>query len=344
MISPSVFRHVLEPVSSSWRSIMSMVPEFWTDLIIVVDIDKPFFPSDVQSFLEWSRTLPLHIFVTRRPGSRMPSAEEEKSFMAPLISILAPQLYRCQSFYFYAIHSPSLPLLGRDLCCAAPKLRRLKLESHVDIGGDSISVGDWCSLTCPGLTVLALNGQNIVNLASRDPGWFNTMERLRWLTISCLAPRPERVGQQLSVYQVSRMLFTGPFSLYQLTMKDVYLEHDLMSRRVPEGTLNITFMSLVNIKDSLIEALFRSTSLSVQHMHIIGCSLQSVRSIPGRERLTLEHIKSDIRDFEPLWSWMGQKLSIKDCPDIWDQDVRAASVPELLWTKLDNWKLPNNAF
>lgn len=337
IISPSLFPRAVESVCSSWRSVMSMVPQFWTNLVLVLDIDRPFSLPDVQYFLEFSGTLILDIVVTRQPDSRLPSAEEEKTFMKPLIKLLAPHFHRCLSFHFYTIYSDSLPLLGRDLCCAAPHLRVLKLECHIDNGGDQTSAGDWCSLFSPSLTGLVINGQNIINVASCDPAWFKTIEKLQCLIIVCLASRPERPSQRLTVYQVVRMLDTAKFTLFYLRIKDVHLEHDLMSQRAAVGSLiTASVIHLENLKDTLIEALFSSATLHVNHLCITDCSLDAVRSIPTQGCLALKQIKSDLHDFEPLRTWLGGCLRITNCRNIDNHSVTSTEllVRERLWEKL----------
>ena len=96
----------------------------------------------------------------------------------------------------------------------------------------------------------------MINMVSHDPGWFKRMSKLSSLTISCLASRPERVGQRLSVYLVVRILDSA--SLDYVRIKDVYLEHDVMSRRPPIGYLPSQSVHLENLKATLVEALFHS--------------------------------------------------------------------------------------
>ncbi|KAH7887433.1 hypothetical protein F5I97DRAFT_1779895, partial [Phlebopus sp. FC_14] len=56
------FPYNLAFVSPRWRAIMSMVPQFWTRLVVALDPHSSTlteFPSHVQ----WSRDLPLDVHI-----------------------------------------------------------------------------------------------------------------------------------------------------------------------------------------------------------------------------------------------------------------------------------------
>ncbi|KAH7929398.1 hypothetical protein BV22DRAFT_135355 [Leucogyrophana mollusca] len=132
-LSPSYFPLALTRVCTAWRDIMSTVPEFWTRLVIFVDND-PTPLSQVESWLEWSRDLPLDILVTRRPDRFEEDDPDENDRVDCLIDVIYGDIERCQRLCFDVILASSLPPLDIFNHLVAPHLATFTLECRVDDG------------------------------------------------------------------------------------------------------------------------------------------------------------------------------------------------------------------
>ena len=127
LLSPSLFPYALAAVCSTWRDVMSLVPAFWTRVVILVD-SNPTTLSAVELQLQWSRALPLDITVTRRERSYTMDDLYEGKRVKAVMKLIGPHLPRCLSLRFDVIYSSSLPSLLKDFHGTAPLLKHLELE------------------------------------------------------------------------------------------------------------------------------------------------------------------------------------------------------------------------
>ncbi|KAH7919494.1 hypothetical protein BV22DRAFT_857612 [Leucogyrophana mollusca] len=215
LLSPSLFPYALASVCVAWRDAMSLVPEFWTRLVVVVDNPDSCvgikhlmhgckFTSglNLHYHLQWSRNLPLEVYIsTRHLDAHGTDADDERFrisenySVARIAHILAPHIHRCRILRFKVTHSSSLPLLRRCLRGnGAPRLQELVLESRIADRDDfesSSNDGDsgdqtW-SYPCPSLQALHLDGRNfrdVCMMTRVSSSWLAHLPRLHSLTIS----------------------------------------------------------------------------------------------------------------------------------------------------------------
>jgi hypothetical protein len=58
---------LLASVCTIWRDVMSLLPEFWTDILIHLD-SETFSIEDISAHLQWSRSLTIHVSITSKTG------------------------------------------------------------------------------------------------------------------------------------------------------------------------------------------------------------------------------------------------------------------------------------
>jgi hypothetical protein len=124
------FTYGLWSVCTTWRDIMSLVPQFWTRIIIFLD-SPTFSLADVRSHLEWSRDLLIDVTITKNKDHDLfAERESDENWRVRNVTVLLhPHIHRCQNISYNVIHSSSLPLLSTDLHGPIPHLKQLHLES-----------------------------------------------------------------------------------------------------------------------------------------------------------------------------------------------------------------------
>ncbi|KAF9464048.1 hypothetical protein BDZ94DRAFT_533745 [Collybia nuda] len=346
LTSAARFPNSLAHVCSAWRTIMSSVPSFWTDIVVIVNTSSPvpFSLPDIQSVLEWTRDLPLNISVTRRIDSPPLDSFNERKILVPLINIFSPQIHRCQSFAFYATHSSALPLIGRDINGSAPLLRELKLECEVDDGTMDI-IPDWSSFSCPSLFNLVINGSNFINITRHDPNWLTNLQDLRWVTFNRLKlPTQKDVSRShVSFLKFIEMLANEDLELEYLRIFDFNPGHYNLDSS-EELTIIILEISkrlvLEDLSDPFVHQFSRTISLYADELHISKCSLTAMEDIPFTENLKLEDI-SPAEDLSiSLRKWPGSVLTLSRCLGFNDRVLDMMGDPDVLHDFFDN--SPNN--
>jgi hypothetical protein len=105
--SPSLFAYAIATVCSHWRDIMSLVPEFWTHIVIPIDVDASTPPTTV---LLWSRNLPLNVTITRVDFAHDADVHHEQDQVMSVMKILVHSHgHRSRKPRFHVMFSASLP-------------------------------------------------------------------------------------------------------------------------------------------------------------------------------------------------------------------------------------------
>ncbi|KII95296.1 hypothetical protein PLICRDRAFT_209751 [Plicaturopsis crispa FD-325 SS-3] len=126
----NIFPYNLAAVCPKFRAILSTVPQYWTRLVI--DIGRDATPlSEVRSYLEWSKALPLEVTVLRRDGYAGTDALEANR-VAAVSRLLAPHFHRFKALEFRVLDPASLPTMGVEFQGTAPLLKQVKFTSVVD--------------------------------------------------------------------------------------------------------------------------------------------------------------------------------------------------------------------
>jgi hypothetical protein len=118
IMSSSLFPYAIASVCSLWKDVMSLVPDFWTRVVVLVD-SPSILPSVVIS---WSRDLPIDLIITRKDSEHSVDTQQERTqavsimktlvdphvFVSSLISLLDRQMFHWPSS-MYDLFPPSGP-------------------------------------------------------------------------------------------------------------------------------------------------------------------------------------------------------------------------------------------
>ncbi|KAL0954446.1 hypothetical protein HGRIS_003422 [Hohenbuehelia grisea] len=140
---------------------MSLVPKFWTRLVIFIDQD---YPAPLKDQLEWSKNLPFEILCTKRVPDVVHPMEGRN--IQACISDLAAHLSRCTNLFLIDIqYTSTLPSVITDLTADAASLQTLRLECREVDGRKSISTwsAELARFSCPSLSRLSLDGANFMS-------------------------------------------------------------------------------------------------------------------------------------------------------------------------------------
>jgi hypothetical protein len=159
-LSPTTsFPYNLALVCTTWLSILSTQPDFWTRVFITTNL-KPV--ASCKTLLAWSQNLPLDILISTASGSPQDESVEAGQLDA-LRKYIAPRWNGCSCINMVSNYISSLPSLGDifgDGDAEAPllvalRLRALHGEEH---GRRSLRASVPRRLLCPLLEQLEVDG------------------------------------------------------------------------------------------------------------------------------------------------------------------------------------------
>ncbi|KAH7930619.1 hypothetical protein BV22DRAFT_1191002 [Leucogyrophana mollusca] len=307
MLSPTLFPFSIASVCRYWQCLMSSVPIFWTRLVILVDSrHTPL--SLVKSYLEWSKDLPIDVFVTRRRTDQDENDTREKARVDAVMQHLLHHLHRLRSLRFNVMRRSSLPSLIAHFQGAAPKLRRLNLECKLDdrIGTGADTMAEW-NFSTPVLQELSLDGRNFCDVYVSNPGWFHQLQ-LRRFTLSRY--KPLSAYEAISLYSVLDAL-AAVRSIDSLTIKDMEFDQNAPRRRDIELYLNS--ITLEDLGGDVVSEIFHAVDTGAESTTIKRCSLASFQYVSGYH-LSLEDIDAEWDLTGVLREWSGRELYLYNCP------------------------------
>ncbi|KAH7904178.1 hypothetical protein BJ138DRAFT_955558 [Hygrophoropsis aurantiaca] len=319
--SPHMFPYALASVCTWWRDIMASTPEYWTRVISILDAPSPI---SVRSCFEWSRNLPLDVYVTRTPkrGWAEQDPQRERAQVGLVMDCLRPNIPRCTSIHFDVVHASSLPLLRADFHGEAPGLRWLELTSRLGDEAGSPRYGLDTTLpwrfSCPELTRLSLDG---VNFASA-PQLLDSVEYLSFLRVSHYKAS-RHTPWRLRAHDVCSAARDQP--LRTLIVRNI--EFDASGTHAPAasrllGVQLLAFHEMASNNDIMqtlacmgdewpVEIVFRKSRVGA-----LSCA------IPGNV-LHFRCIAADQDLSVPLTGWRGYTLHVFACPCFDDRLLRA---------------------
>jgi len=286
---------------------MSTVPAFWTRIVILIDTNPTPLPA-IQSYLEWSRDVPLHVAVMRKPGTLEDNDPGEKARVAAVMDLLGPHVHRWRSLLFDVIYSSSLPSLRRDFHGVASALKGLGLKCRVDdSGNDASNIVGHGAFRCPVLETLIIDCHNFVDSCMIDAQPFNHVEHIEIFQSS----RSEGADESLSLYAVLRTLQKF-LNLRSLTVSDV--KFDFASGSYPVSSFFVPdSLAFKDLSGELLAEFFLVTGARPYSTMITHCSITMFNNITSCD-LTLESIAADQDLTEFLGEWHGYCLDIQNCP------------------------------
>ncbi|KAH7908523.1 hypothetical protein BJ138DRAFT_1115784 [Hygrophoropsis aurantiaca] len=345
---PTLFPYALSSVCVAWRDTMALVPEFWTHLLVIVNLNASKrhymyqyrgcrFTSKFELFahLAWSRNLPLKVHVvTRYPTT--PGVDEqhatrilENRCITDIMQILAPHIHRCCALRFQVIYSSSLPILRQHLQRSTwpTRLKELILDCSVadydSFDAENTTIHEWHP--CPSLHTLHLDGRSFRDICSTSKAhnsWLTYLPCLHVLTIS-----HSRIP--ISIAEFFRVLSsrTSP-SIWTLKVQDVefYKDNDDAGSALYEFGFS---PELIDLKSSSLCCFFRALAESPTQVTLTRCSFASIGIIKASELFLREIIAEEDMDLaNALTPWQGHTLNIHSCPAFNDVFLRRMNPEE----------------
>ncbi|KAH7926739.1 hypothetical protein BV22DRAFT_1032606 [Leucogyrophana mollusca] len=308
--SDTLFPYALASVCTGWCAMLATKPEYWTQIAISVD-DQPTPLVKIQSYLEWSRELPLDILVARR-RNRYPERDPgEHARVAAVMEIISPHLHRCTRLRFDLLHNSSL--LTKTFRGAYPHLKSLRLTSRTgacDSGDIVDNEVDWepgWNFSCPNLTNLEISG-TIFGDAVRC-SWLQELPNLESLSLSQFGTAENR-GMRPSAREI---LAAIPRSISALTLEHVEL-HDTVVDRHSDHLSNVTTLALEDIDIGTLASFFLAINDHYFESVSITRSLIPPRTHINCYALILTNIPPDQDLRWLLKGWRGSSLHFRSCP------------------------------
>ncbi|KAL0960004.1 hypothetical protein HGRIS_011656 [Hohenbuehelia grisea] len=316
------FPYNLSSVCRTWQDVMSLVPEFWTRLVVYVDV--PWQPASLQEQLKWSKNLPFELILTKKnPDDNLKHPLEQRRTQSSVTTLMS-QINRCTSFSILHLQSSSsLPSIATDFTHPANNLQTLRLDCQRDDGNKSFarSITDAPDvLSCSKLSQLFVDGENFLSLCLHTPTWFDAVTHLS-------VAHYDRASRGAG-FSMTRFLATlsEMKQLSHLAIEDVDFGH--FGRAVKTELPNLKVLELVSQND--IDKLFDRMNIdyeeaeSLEELNIRFCELKcpSNSLLPNSDILCLEHVycpdASKQAIVRYLYDWGGGVAEIDDCPFVND--------------------------
>jgi F-box-like len=311
-------------VCTAWRDVMSLVPEFWTHIIIQIDSGL-FSLGDVWCHLNWSRNLLIDVHITHKTDLFKTRELEENTRVESITALLSPHVHRCRKIRYDVIHSSSHPLVSPDIYHTTPRLSELCLKSSAQ-GSGSPSAGVLRALPSavhtelcfPSLSKLTLDGWNFVNLCHSNPQWAQQADHYHTLSVTIAHFRPsESAGGRFSLHNCFQFL-SRIRHLVSLKLHDVEFDFELVTRmdNLPTNFLPLQYVMLSHLSSRLTAGILSYLGMDMKVLKIRCCPLDEVgnRTPPGYYALVLDNVPITQDIFQFLSSWQGASLQISDCP------------------------------
>ncbi|KAH7889423.1 hypothetical protein F5I97DRAFT_525194 [Phlebopus sp. FC_14] len=309
------FPFALASVCSTWRSALASVPKYWTHLVF--SINSPPTPlHHVKCFLAWSRPLPIHVLIARRPSTYEDCGCNEQETVKKIMQEVMSHISRCRSIRIDVRYSSSLPFLRVDFQGrAGPQLQALKLSCRLDDGGSSARSPFYSKLFAPHLRELHLDGRSFQGLCLSPSKWLSGLLGLKVLSVSCFHRNSWSDG--LDLYGLLGAIESCS-KLDDLTLRDLYF------RRNRPWTLesfisNLRFMHLEDLDGDVLVEIIKAADIMPERVTISRCSLPQ-----GCPPLMSDHVRFQTIDvsqnlMHPLSEWVGDALSVSHCPSFNDE-------------------------
>ncbi|GLB45683.1 hypothetical protein LshimejAT787_2600160 [Lyophyllum shimeji] len=355
LLSEDVFPHAPAAVCMSWRSILSTVPVFWTRVVMFTEAPGCYSLSYLNSQLEWSRNLPLDVFVvTRDRGESAVTPDAERARIREIMTTLAPHVQRFQSLCYELKFTSSLPRLASDFPDVMPCLTDLTLNAKVGNGPSAFLDGSKpINFPFPRLKDLAIDGWNFVDIFATSSWWSDTfLHDANSLSISHYRPTPDEKNDPFLL--ADALDFFAQFRSLSLSHLTFAQEIDLSSTHNPTPWMSPRTSLFLSHLSAPLTALLLEAHYT-RHLAIEHCPLTDVTVLEAGE-VTLRDIPDpgagdlyssrslsyDLRGLLPMWD--GDTLRIEACPGLDDRvlDVlRGTTINRTQAARVEGLNAPN---
>ncbi|KAL0945208.1 hypothetical protein HGRIS_000719 [Hohenbuehelia grisea] len=314
LTSPSLFPYAHISVCKTWRRAMTLVPAFWTRMVVFVDSEVD--QCSLVSQLEWAKGLPFHVHLVRHEPPLEVSASLEAQRVAAAMKVLKPHLFRCLKLDINVTHQSSLPSL-LDLPAGSYSFKNLSL--HCEVADQSISGHDTpdsngdTDLICDELNDLELDGHNFLMTIPR----MNTLQTVTSLSIAHFNPAGWTTCPLEDLLNVLPM-FTALESFSLIDFHSTPMDADFQGVVIDRYELSVVLKDLPGqvLADFLVHTTLSGTGMSLE---IDGCSLANIAGVilPDAMMLSFSNI-SNIEAVGPyleafIGSWEGMFLYLSSC-------------------------------
>ncbi|KAH7924629.1 hypothetical protein BV22DRAFT_1066444 [Leucogyrophana mollusca] len=315
LMSRSLFPFSVAAVSPAWRDISSLVPEFWTRVVIPVDRATV---SIVQSYLQWSRNLPIEVYIVSPSGI---DPEEERARMQVIMMLLSPHIHRCAAIRIQATWGSSLPVLKDHLLGLAQNLRVIRMSSKdISFPPDVLYQapgGAWLFYS-PALERLELDAQNFREACVDLYRWFRALPKMSSLKISGSRCRSAVQRDRVSLHDVLMLAsIARDLPSMRFEMKDVDFETDVIPSPFRYRPM-LTRLTLKGISHESIRSFFRAypQQFPPDVTFIERCSLGTDTRVEEYSSYFLNLIDLDGNEdlFYFLSGWGHLELTLRNCP------------------------------
>ncbi|RDB21872.1 hypothetical protein Hypma_011158 [Hypsizygus marmoreus] len=339
----TLFPYALSSVCTKWRDVMSLVPEFWTRIIIHTDAHD-FSPSFLRAHLQWSRDLAIDITVLQqRANSFRNSKLLENSRLREIIDIVGPHVRRCRTLRFYVTYTSSLPNIASDFYGTAPNLTNLRLQASIGDGfGTSFHTnGPAEQFIYPMLQYLAIDGWNFVHLFTHASEWLERVFQTDRGSFDILSishfeqdeseGRVTPGGRRFSLEEAWSYLSSAAIGLY---LEDLDFDCELPLELEGNPTLNpppqphppinpspVVALFLIGLGSKLTASLLshsRRDALPLAVLTVTHSPISDIRTedFPANsDFITFDGIAHSPHDMARLLAhWQGQSLHVRKCP------------------------------
>ncbi|KDR83219.1 hypothetical protein GALMADRAFT_152160 [Galerina marginata CBS 339.88] len=272
--SSSLFPYALAAVCSTWKNVLSISPSFWTRVVLLVD-SPPTAMEDARRYLQWSRQLPIDVFLLRASEFRVRDIFHnlpEQQRVADFIGLLQPHMHRCRSLHVDVTVNSSLPHVSDIVPSQAPLLRSLSLTCDFDY-----MLEEKLFIAPPRgpevrtrLQTMEIDGHSFLRAYLQPPRWFEYQPQLRHLGISTFDHR----FSSLSLHQTLCTLdFSLNFALSSLGLTSVNFEVDTDDTEADQFFFDrLQELKLEEIKpEALFEFLRVAYFPRLMLLHLRGC-------------------------------------------------------------------------
>jgi len=296
-----------------------LVPDYWTEVVILVNKKDPTPLSEVGAIFKRSKDLPIIVRVTRTDDRDADLEEGQRT--KEIIELMKPHLRRCFSIIFDVLHGSSLPAPSRDLVGIGEDLSQLVLACQFDDGdpswlsnADSEPIEDKDNPSVITLTELQLHGHTIPDFLEHNSRILVTssdiLVHFELANLDCRI-YTERKGQILP--EILQSMVTPMVETY--TLNNIHLLPPSCDQEIDQTYTPITeTFSIKNLGGDTVKLLMSHLSFSQDcEVRIEACSLSEI-SLKSIGHLHLVNIDDFL--LPCLYAWQGVELQLSNCPGL----------------------------
>ncbi|CAA7266360.1 unnamed protein product [Cyclocybe aegerita] len=303
-------------VCRQWRDIIRTLPEYWSRVVIFLDLDEPL--EDIEARIARSKDLPLDIRVTRsnwddvsdgtgenEKGSQI---EQEQARSRQIMKILAPLVPRYRTFVFDAKYSSSLPFISQYFRGTALHLQIPTIKPEDEF-------------TFPRLTTVVLDGCTFMD-ACRVPSWTRQVKDLYLDTLSIsLLSVPDSHDDEYDMYKFADYLAKIGY-IRHLSLAHIEIAYDPGTEDEGYHQYKVDNLTIENQDQPWLEEFNLITfGSSLCYYHLADSSI-AYESMTMAHHLRLERITDFGYAFDrAIARHFGNRLDLVDCEGLKDHHL-----------------------